>query len=593
MRLVVVDADVLGRRRTGDETYVSNLLRELPGPAEAAGLRIAAVTRHPELVPDGVAPIALTTGSQELPHGLDAATPAPSGRSRPRAHAVRRAAPLPVPRGRDDPRPLLRGRDTTMGARDRLVFRRVVPRAARAARVVLTVSERSRRTSRPSTGSRASGSWSRRTRSTRPSRPEGPRCGRGTVVRPRVGAVEERKNQEAALRAARAAGLELVVVGPVRDASLAARLRAGGARLEGYVTLERLVEPLPWRGLPGAGVSLRGVRPAGDRGDGVRDPGRRRRRACTGRGRRRRCRGRAEADLAAGSRAPWSSVTPSCGPASSAPGRSRGRRAPGSPSARTRGSHAVRVSAVIVSHGHREEVAALVPALLPQVDELVVIANLPGSVPVGLPHGVRVIENGQALSARGEREPGHGRDLRRARPQRHARHAPRARSRRRAARAARARTEGRDRGPTTGLAGRDAAAFTTSVPHRQRHARATHAPPSRPRHLHPAGALRPRGDADRARAAATGCSGPSCCSGGRCSTSSAAGTRATGTTSRTSTSSTARCGRAGSGGTCRRRSSSTPTRRSSTSGGSRVTRSGTRGGWRGSCVGHPETLRAL
>ena len=27
--LVVVDADVLGRRRTGDETYVLNLLREL------------------------------------------------------------------------------------------------------------------------------------------------------------------------------------------------------------------------------------------------------------------------------------------------------------------------------------------------------------------------------------------------------------------------------------------------------------------------------------------------------------------------------------------------------------------------------------
>ena len=29
MTLVVVDADVLGRNRTGDETYVANLLREL------------------------------------------------------------------------------------------------------------------------------------------------------------------------------------------------------------------------------------------------------------------------------------------------------------------------------------------------------------------------------------------------------------------------------------------------------------------------------------------------------------------------------------------------------------------------------------
>ena len=32
--LVLVDADVLGRRRTGDETYVTQLLRELPAVAE-------------------------------------------------------------------------------------------------------------------------------------------------------------------------------------------------------------------------------------------------------------------------------------------------------------------------------------------------------------------------------------------------------------------------------------------------------------------------------------------------------------------------------------------------------------------------------
>ena len=50
--LVVVDADVLGRRRTGDETYVLNLLRALAPLAPEAGLRIAAVTRHPELVPE-------------------------------------------------------------------------------------------------------------------------------------------------------------------------------------------------------------------------------------------------------------------------------------------------------------------------------------------------------------------------------------------------------------------------------------------------------------------------------------------------------------------------------------------------------------
>ena len=61
--LVVVDADVLGRRRTGDETYVENLLRELP--ARAPDLRLAAVTRFPELVPDGVEPVELFARSQE------------------------------------------------------------------------------------------------------------------------------------------------------------------------------------------------------------------------------------------------------------------------------------------------------------------------------------------------------------------------------------------------------------------------------------------------------------------------------------------------------------------------------------------------
>ena len=64
--LVVVDADVLGRSRTGDEKYVLNLLRELPSPAAAAGLRIAAVTRRPDLVPAGIEPIELGTRSQEL-----------------------------------------------------------------------------------------------------------------------------------------------------------------------------------------------------------------------------------------------------------------------------------------------------------------------------------------------------------------------------------------------------------------------------------------------------------------------------------------------------------------------------------------------
>jgi N-acetylglucosaminyl-diphospho-decaprenol L-rhamnosyltransferase len=41
----------------------------------------------------------------------------------------------------------------------------------------------------------------------------------------------------------------------------------------------------------------------------------------------------------------------------------------------------MKVAAVVVSHGHPREVAESLPALRPQVDELVVIANIPGSVP--------------------------------------------------------------------------------------------------------------------------------------------------------------------------------------------------------------------
>jgi hypothetical protein len=51
------------------------------------------------------------------------------------------------------------------------------------------------------------------------------------------------------------------------------------------------------------------------------------------------------------------------------------------------------VSAVVVSHGHERELGRLLPALLPQVDELVVVANGPGSVPSARPPGVRVLEN--------------------------------------------------------------------------------------------------------------------------------------------------------------------------------------------------------
>ena len=62
--MIVIDADVLGRARTGDETYVSNLLRVLP--QVAPDLTFVAVTRRPELVPEGVEAVRLATPLQEV-----------------------------------------------------------------------------------------------------------------------------------------------------------------------------------------------------------------------------------------------------------------------------------------------------------------------------------------------------------------------------------------------------------------------------------------------------------------------------------------------------------------------------------------------
>ena len=242
MSRVVVDADVLGRERTGDETYVRNLLRTLPVPAAEAGLRIAAVTRRPELVPDGVEAVELRARSQELrmawtlPRALRRLGAALVHTQ----YAVPLRCPCPAVVTIHD----LSFEHGLMGRRDRIVFERVVPRAARAASRVLTVSERTRRDLEelyhvpaelivvtpngvdPAFGP-ADGAGDERQRA---------------PYALAVGAIQERKNQAAALRAAREAGLELVVVGPIKDERIAAELRARGARLEGYVPLERLAE---------------------------------------------------------------------------------------------------------------------------------------------------------------------------------------------------------------------------------------------------------------------------------------------------------------------------------------------------------------
>jgi D-serine deaminase-like pyridoxal phosphate-dependent protein len=93
--VILIDADVLGRARTGDETYVTNLLAELP--AAAPDLQFAAVTRYPGLVPAGVEAIELPASLQEvrmawsLPRLLRRLKPATGRRSSASSRAPRAA----------------------------------------------------------------------------------------------------------------------------------------------------------------------------------------------------------------------------------------------------------------------------------------------------------------------------------------------------------------------------------------------------------------------------------------------------------------------------------------------------------------------
>jgi glycosyltransferase involved in cell wall biosynthesis len=238
MRVVAFDADVLGRQRTGDETYALNLLRELGALVSAAGIRLVGITRRPDLVPDGVEPLSLPTGWQEL----RMAWSLPRALRRIGAELVHTQYALPL----RCPCPAVvavhdlsfeRGAGL-MSRKDRAVFKRVVPRAVRGAARVLTVSERTK-----ADLVELYGVLSERVVVT----PNGvdaafaPGPGAHDFVLC-VGAIQARKNPLAALTAAEAAGLPLVLAGPTKDAGLEAELRGRGARLEGYVTTDRLAE---------------------------------------------------------------------------------------------------------------------------------------------------------------------------------------------------------------------------------------------------------------------------------------------------------------------------------------------------------------
>jgi glycosyltransferase involved in cell wall biosynthesis len=140
--LVAIDADVLGRRRTGDETYLANLLRELAPLADRE--RLAAVTRRPDLVPEGIEAVELPARSQvfRMTFGL----PRTLRRLRPALGHFNYVIP-PAYRGRAvvTVHDLSFERDPgLMGPRDLFFFRTLVPRSARRADRVLAVSERTK-----------------------------------------------------------------------------------------------------------------------------------------------------------------------------------------------------------------------------------------------------------------------------------------------------------------------------------------------------------------------------------------------------------------------------------------------------------------
>jgi len=236
--LVVIDADVLGRARTGDETYVENLLRQFAALA-SGDLRFAALTRRPDLVPAGVEAVEVPARFQEL--RMAWSLPRLLHRLRPALahfqHALPPACPCPAVVTIHDLS--FERRPSLMGAKDRLVFRAVVPRAARRSAHVLAVSERTKADLVELYGIAPE----RITVTPHGVDPAFSYAGSGDgAYLLFVGAIQERKNPLAAAQAAAEVGLPLVVAGPERDPALARELARRGADIRGYVPKPELAE---------------------------------------------------------------------------------------------------------------------------------------------------------------------------------------------------------------------------------------------------------------------------------------------------------------------------------------------------------------
>ncbi len=236
--LVVVDADVLGRQRTGDETYVESLLRRLPALA-GGELRFAALTRRPDLVPAGVEAVHGPARAQEIRmvYAVPRALRRLGAGVAHFQHALPLSCPCPAVVTVHD---LSFERDpSVMGFRHRAIFRVAVPYAVRRAARVLTVSERTKRDLIELYG-------------LAPGRiaviPHGvdpvfsPGASRDGSYLLFVGAVQRRKNPLAAADAAAELGMRLVVAGPNRDPALVHALERRGADVRGYVPKDELVE---------------------------------------------------------------------------------------------------------------------------------------------------------------------------------------------------------------------------------------------------------------------------------------------------------------------------------------------------------------
>jgi glycosyltransferase involved in cell wall biosynthesis len=233
--LVLVDADVLGRRRTGDETYVAQLLRALPEVAD--DLRLAAITRDPALVPPGIEPVHLPARSQEL--RMAVTVPRMLRRLRPSLthfiHALPLASVSPAVVTVQD---LSWERDPSVfGKWDLVTFKVFVRRAVRKARHVLAISERTKRDLIELYGTPAE----KITVTPLAPDPEFKPAEQHDSFLLFVSAIEPRKQPLTAIDAANAVGRRLVVVGPPKDAELAAELTRRGADVRGYVPKDELI----------------------------------------------------------------------------------------------------------------------------------------------------------------------------------------------------------------------------------------------------------------------------------------------------------------------------------------------------------------